>query len=167
VFIAELFFEFCQTQLLVTNGASSHSKSDNHSQLTNVAFSSIAESSSSHKGGRLKSSSNPTQALQQLTSQKEKLAALPEEKRKQIEEREKWGKAAARMEGVKVADDEARLKKAAKRREKEKVKSKKAWYDFLFVTVLKSILTFKQDGAKGAARSKYGDETEEKSGQYC
>ncbi|KAH9955344.1 surfeit locus protein 6-domain-containing protein [Russula dissimulans] len=117
-----------KTQLLVTNGASSHSKLDNRSRPTNVAFSSIAESSSSnHKGGRLKGPSNPTQALQQLASQKEKLASLPEEKRKQIVEREKWGKAAARMEGAKIADDEARLKKAAKRKEKEKVKSKQAW----------------------------------------
>jgi hypothetical protein len=94
-----------------------------------VAFSSIAESSTSnHKGSRLKTSSNPTQALQQLTSRKEKLAALPEERRKQVEEREKWEKATARMDGVKVADNEARLKKAATRNEKEKTKSKKAWY---------------------------------------
>jgi len=97
-----------------------------------VAFSSITESSTSnHKGSRLKTSSNPTQALQQLTSRKEKLAALPEERRKQIEEREKWEKATARMDGVKVADNEARLKKAVKRNEKEKAKSKKAWYDTL------------------------------------
>lgn len=97
--------------------------------MTNVAFSSVAESSSSnHKGNRFKSSSNPSQALQQLTSRKEKLAALPEEKRKQIEEREKWEKATARMEGAKVADDETRLKRSAKRKEKEKTKSKKAWY---------------------------------------
>ena len=94
-----------------------------------MAFSSIAESSSSNrKDSRLKSSSNPSQALQQLVSRKGKLAALPEEKRKQVEEREKWEKATARMEGVKVADDETRLKKAAKRKEKEKSKSKKAWY---------------------------------------
>jgi len=93
-----------------------------------VAFSSVAESSSSNRqGSRLKSSSNPSQALQQLVSRKEKLAALPEEKRKQVEEREKWEKAAARMEGVKVADDETRLKKSAKRKEKEKAKGKKAW----------------------------------------
>jgi Surfeit locus protein 6 len=126
----------CQNQLLVTDGASSHSQFDSRSQLTNVAFSSIAESSTSnHKGSRLKTSSNPTQALQQLTSRKEKLAALPEERRKQIEEREKWEKATARMDGVKVADNEARLKKAAKRNEKEKTKSKKAWYDDALIVI--------------------------------
>jgi hypothetical protein len=101
-----------------------------------VAFSSIAESSSgNHKGNRFKSLSNPSQALQQLSSRKEKLAALPEEKRKQIEERDKWEKAAAKMEGVKVADDETRLKKAAKRKEKEKTKSTKAWYDIVLILI--------------------------------
>lgn len=72
-----------------------------------------------------------------MTSRKEKLAALPEERRKQIEEREKWEKATARMDGVKVADNEARLKKAAKRNEKEKAKSKKTWYDALIVCYMK------------------------------
>jgi hypothetical protein len=125
-----------QTQLLVTSGASSSFKLDSHSQLTNVAFSSVPQSSSSvRQGSRLKSSSNPSQALQQLASRKEKLAALPEEKRKQVEEREKWDKAAARMEGVKVADDETRLKKAAKRKEKERTKNKKAWYAFVLTLV--------------------------------
>jgi hypothetical protein len=133
-FIFLSFSHRYQNQLLVTDGASSHTQFDSRSQVTNVAFSSIAESSTSnHKGSRLKTSSNPAQALQQLTSRKEKLAALPEERRKQIEEREKWEKATARMDGVKVADNEARLKKAAKRNEKEKVKSKKAWYDALIV----------------------------------
>jgi hypothetical protein len=101
-----------------------------------VAFSSVAESSSSNrKDSRLKSSSNPSQALQQLASRKEKLAGLPEERRKQVEERDKWEKATARMEGVKVADDESRLKKAARRREKEKGKSKKAWYAIVLTLV--------------------------------
>ncbi|KAI0265439.1 surfeit locus protein 6-domain-containing protein [Gloeopeniophorella convolvens] len=119
-----------KTQLLVADNASAHPKLDPRSSLTNVAFSSIAEgSSSSHKTSRLKTSSNPAQALEQLAARKEKLAALPDEKRKRIEEREKWEKAEARMEGVKVRDDESRLKKAVKRNEKEKAKSKKAWVE--------------------------------------
>lgn len=99
--------------------------------MTNIAFSSISgpsSASSSKKLAHLKTSSNPAQALEQLAARKEKLASLPEEKRKEIQEREKWQKAEARMDGVKVRDDETRLKKAVKKKEKEKLKSKKSWY---------------------------------------
>lgn len=78
----------------------------------------------------MKTSAGPTQALEQLEARKERLAALPEDKRKAIEEKDKFEKAEARLEGVKLKDDEGRLKKAAKRKEKEKVKNKKAWYVF-------------------------------------
>ncbi|OSX58377.1 hypothetical protein POSPLADRAFT_1185227 [Postia placenta MAD-698-R-SB12] len=120
-----------KTQLLVPEeGSSSKSgpSQDTRSAVTNVAFSALAGSSgSSKKAQHLKTASNPTQALEQLAARRERVAAMPEEKRKAIEEKEKWQKAEARMEGVKVHDDEARLKKAAKRKEKEKVKSKKTW----------------------------------------
>jgi len=117
-----------KTQLLVSDGTS-HRESGAQSGFANVAFSALseAEPSSSRKIQRLKTSSNPTQALAQLSSRKEKLAAMPEDKRKHVEERDRWAKAEARMEGVKVRDDEARLKKAAKRAEKDKAKSKKSW----------------------------------------
>jgi hypothetical protein len=116
-----------QTQLLVAdNGYGSRQQGGPQATLTNVAFSTLA-GSSSKKGQHLKTTANPQQALEQLAARKEKLAALPEEKRKAIEEREKWEKAEARLEGVKVHDDEGRLKKAVKRKEKEKGKSKKEW----------------------------------------
>jgi hypothetical protein len=95
--------------------------------VTNVSFSAVAGPSSSKKSKNLATASNPSLALGQLAAHKEKLAAMPDEKRKAAEEHEKWEKAEARMEGVKVKDDEARLKKAAKKKEKEKQKSQKRW----------------------------------------
>jgi hypothetical protein len=95
--------------------------------LTNVAFSAIA-GSSSKKAAALKTASNPNQALSQLAARKEKLESMPEDKRKMIEDKTRWAKAEARIEGVKVKDDEGRLKKAVKRKEKEKTKSKKSWW---------------------------------------
>nr|GAT52263.1 predicted protein [Mycena chlorophos] len=116
-----------QTQLLVPDAANGRNKPPSSAPgVATVAFSAVAGSSSKHSQ-KLKTNSNPTHALAQLASRKEKLAALPEDKRKTIEEREKWDKAAARLEGVKVRDDETRLKKAAKRKEKEKAKSKVDW----------------------------------------
>ncbi|TFL07678.1 surfeit locus protein 6-domain-containing protein [Pterulicium gracile] len=114
-----------QTQLLVPDAH--QSKTHLPSDLTTVSFSSSGNSSTKRKVNDLKVSQNPTQALEQLANRKEKLAAMPEEKRKAIEEKDKWSKAEARVEGVKIKDDEGRLKKAAKRKEKEKFKSKQAW----------------------------------------
>ncbi|KAG1739639.1 surfeit locus protein 6-domain-containing protein [Suillus occidentalis] len=96
--------------------------------LTNVSFGVVA-GSSSKKAASLKTSSNPNQALSQLAARKEKLDSMPEDKRKVVEDKSRWAKAEARLEGVKVKDDEVRLKKAVKRKEKEKAKSKKSWED--------------------------------------
>ncbi|KAF6761458.1 surfeit locus protein 6-domain-containing protein [Ephemerocybe angulata] len=105
---------------------------DHSNKVANVAFSTVRDPSSSKPAASssyksLKASSDPKQALLQLQAKKAKLEALPEEKRKEIAERERWLKAEARMEGVKVRDDEGRLKKAVKRKDKEKMKTKKEW----------------------------------------
>ena len=118
-------------QLLVPDiGKLAH---DPQSKFASVSFSNLnASTSASSKPSKLKknlptSASNPSQALSQLEKHKEKLAALPDAERAARAEREQWEKAGARVEGAKVHDDEARLKKAVKRKEKQKGKSKKAW----------------------------------------
>ncbi|KAG6330126.1 hypothetical protein ID866_8964 [Astraeus odoratus] len=116
-----------KNQLLVPNAATSTGPSSNHDgPLTNVAFSAIS-GSTSKKAAQFKSSNNPSQALSQLSARKERLATLPDDKRKAVEEKDRWTKAEALLEGVKVKDNEALLKKAMKRKEKEKVRSKKKW----------------------------------------
>ncbi|KAF7762436.1 hypothetical protein Agabi119p4_9029 [Agaricus bisporus var. burnettii] len=116
---------YTKTQLLVPDQTTSQ-RSGPQSKMTNVTFGNIA-GQSSKKSEKLKTTSDPQQALEQLAARKERLASMSEEKRAAIEEKEKWEKAEARLEGVKIRDDETRLKKAAKRKEKTKVKSKKSW----------------------------------------
>jgi hypothetical protein len=60
---------------------------------------------------------------------KEKLSALPDSQHSAIQGKQKWDKAEARLEGIKVHDEEGHLKKAAKRKEKGKGKrkSKREW----------------------------------------
>ncbi|KIM24901.1 hypothetical protein M408DRAFT_331564 [Serendipita vermifera MAFF 305830] len=98
---------------------------------THVKFSALsndAASSSKNKlSKKLQTSSDPKQALAQLAARDARLKDMDADKREAVEERDRWEKAAARMEGVKVKDDEVRLKKAVKRAEKEKKKSKKEW----------------------------------------
>lgn len=106
----------------VSNRALIHSDS----KYANVSFSKISGTTPSVSKS-LKTASNPTQALAQLNKRAEARAALPAEKRKEVEERDAWAKAGARVDGAKVHDDASRLAKAAKRKEKEKGKSKKEW----------------------------------------
>ncbi|KAL7415971.1 surfeit locus protein 6-domain-containing protein [Mrakia frigida] len=84
-------------------------------------------SANSKKGKPLPA--NPVHALAALTAQKAKLAGLPEEIRSEKEAAARWETALERAEGGKVRDDAGRLKKAAKRKEKEKAKSSTEWAD--------------------------------------
>jgi hypothetical protein len=100
----------------------------------------------------LKHISNPSQALAHLEKHNSKLAGLPEEKRKEVEERERWAKAEERARGGKVADEEKTLKKAVKRLEKTKSKSGKDWY-VLFSSQYNTELTNRVERKKNIEQS--------------
>lgn len=74
-----------------------------------------------------KGASDPKTALLKVQAQKQRLNELDDEKRKDIAEKEQWLTARRRVEGEKIRDDEATLKKAIKRKDTQKRKSEKAW----------------------------------------
>lgn len=70
---------------------------------------------------------DPKSALMKLEAQKKRVSAMDEDKRKEVLEKEMWLAARRRAEGEKIQDDESKLKKAVKRKEKQKVKSANEW----------------------------------------
>lgn len=106
---------------------------------------SLPSKQSDKSGTHLKRISNPSQALAHLEKHRAKLAAMPEDKRAEIEERERWAKAEERAKGGKVADQEKVLKNAVKRKEKTKAKSSKEWYVYISFAFLSLPLTDKFD----------------------
>ena len=74
-----------------------------------------------------KGASDPKTALLKVQAQKQRLNELDAEKRKDIAEKEQWLTARRRVEGEKIRDDEATLKRAIKRKDAQKRKSEKAW----------------------------------------
>ncbi|KAK7745919.1 hypothetical protein SLS53_002638 [Cytospora paraplurivora] len=79
------------------------------------------------KSGKKKGPTDPKSALAKLEAQKKRLAALDDDKRKEVLEKETWLAARRKAEGEKVRNDESLLKKAVKRKDKAKQKSEEAW----------------------------------------
>ena len=111
-------------------------RSANHFAFGRLAFSDgtqLSHDLSYEKAGgaaaKKRGASDPKTALLKLTSQKQRLADMPEDKRKEILEKETWLAARKRAEGVKVHDNESLLKKALKRKDKAKKKSEREWKD--------------------------------------
>ncbi|OAQ66598.1 ribosome biogenesis protein Rrp14-C [Pochonia chlamydosporia 170] len=74
-----------------------------------------------------KGPSDAKTALLKVQNQKKRLQGLDAEKRADIADKEAWLTARRRVEGEKIRDDEAILKKTVKRKEAAKKKSEKAW----------------------------------------
>lgn len=72
-------------------------------------------------------SHDPTVALGALNKREEFLSKLNPQARERAEEKDKWERMGMRAEGTKVYDDETKLKKMVKRKEKAKAKSSKEW----------------------------------------
>jgi hypothetical protein len=82
---------------------------------------------SKDSAGKKRGLSDPKSALAKLTAQKNRIAGLDADKRKEVLEKETWLAARRRAEGDKIHDDSSLLKKAIKRKEKAKRKSETDW----------------------------------------
>ncbi|KAL8281209.1 hypothetical protein RQP46_006243 [Phenoliferia psychrophenolica] len=87
----------------------------------------LVGSSATVKKNRHALPKDPNAALAVLEARKERLEKLNPEQREKKEEKDRWEKVELKAGGEKVRDDEKRLKKMAKRQEKIKSKSAKAW----------------------------------------
>lgn len=67
--------------------------------------------------------------LQKLEVKKQQLAQMTPEEQEAQKSKDKWQRVLAQAEGVKVKDDEKLLKKALKRKERQKLKSEIEWKD--------------------------------------
>ncbi|RAK88134.1 60S ribosome biogenesis protein Rrp14 [Aspergillus costaricaensis CBS 115574] len=74
---------------------------------------------------------DPAAALKAVEAKKAKLAAMDEQKRADIEEKDLWLNAKKRAHGERVRDDTSLLKKALKRKESAKKKSEREWKERL------------------------------------
>lgn len=77
--------------------------------------------------GKKKGPSDVKTALLKVQNQKKRLEDMEPEKRAEIMEKDVWLNARRRVEGEKIHDSEARLKKAKNRKEAAERKSKKEW----------------------------------------
>ncbi|KAJ6783990.1 hypothetical protein PWT90_06901 [Aphanocladium album] len=81
--------------------------------------------------GKRKGPSDAKTALIKVQNQKKRLQDMDEEARADVADKDAWLTARRRVEGEKIRDDEAILKKTIKRKESDKKKSEKAWTDRL------------------------------------
>ncbi|GAV28574.1 hypothetical protein PMKS-002045 [Pichia membranifaciens] len=86
---------------------------------------------SSRKVGKKKGPSNKDIKghLKKIEREKSRLGELDNDAKKKLEDKSKWQKALASVQGIKVKDDEKLLKKALRRKESKKRKSEREWKD--------------------------------------
>ncbi|KAL4997203.1 surfeit locus protein 6-domain-containing protein [Aspergillus recurvatus] len=94
-------------------------------QIADPSLSELREKPKAH-GAR-----DPASALKAAEAKKARIAALDEEKRADIEEKDMWLNAKKRAHGERVRDDTSLLKKALKRKESAKKRSEREWKDRL------------------------------------
>ncbi|EOR03769.1 hypothetical protein E3P92_03770 [Wallemia ichthyophaga] len=94
---------------------------------SSLQFSSLQNINKSPK--QPKQPSNPKQALQKLEAAKQKNTELDADTKAAKEDDSLWKSASAKAQGVKLNDDEAKLKKQIKRNTKQKAKSATNWND--------------------------------------
>ncbi|EDK37626.2 hypothetical protein PGUG_01725 [Meyerozyma guilliermondii ATCC 6260] len=84
-------------------------------------------STSQKKSGKGPANKDIKAHLDKLEHKKQKLAQMSPEEQAKYKEKEQWQRMMSHAEGVKVKDDEKLLKKALKRKEKQKLKSEIEW----------------------------------------